>query len=321
MILNNKDFILISDNYTGANDKNLYFYCNKCKETWDMSWGEIIRGYGCPYCVHRRAGNNNNLKVEFPEIAIDWDYEKNFPVCPDQIVSGCEKRYFWKCHRCSHSWFTTPNSRTTERKNGRGTGCPGCSGRVATSINNLFLKCPELMLEWDWNKNEDISPYELTPYAKRKVYWICKNNHSWIAAPCARNSAKNRVGTRCPHCLMTTGEIFVQKALLKFKICYEYQKKLLNCKNKKSLFFDFYLNDFDCCIEYQGIQHYEPVDFANRGIDWATKLFEGNQQKDMIKRKYCEENNIKLIEIPYWKLNNIEKILEEALNLQVGKEV
>ena len=41
----------------------------------------------------------------------------------------------------------------------------------------------------------------------------------------------------------------------------------------------------------------------------------------MIKRKYCEENNIKLIEIPYWKLNNIEKILEEALNLQVGKEV
>ena len=67
-------------------------------------------------------------------------------------------------------------------------------------------------------------------------------------------------------------------------------------------------------IEYQGKQHYEPIDFAGKGEKWANKLFRSNQKRDKIKRGYCIKNNIPLIEIPYWEFENTENILLNKLN-------
>ena len=80
--------------------------------------------------------------------------------------------------------------------------------------------------------------------------------------------------------------------------------------------FDIYCPDYNLAIEYQGKQHYEPVDFAGKGDEWAKYQFKVGQQRDNIKRQYCQQNNIKLIEIPYWDYDNIDNIVKQIITLK-----
>jgi very-short-patch-repair endonuclease len=84
------------------------------------------------------------------------------------------------------------------------------------------------------------------------------------------------------------------------------KKKFKNCKNKKQLFFDFFLPDFNCCIEYDGIQHFEIVEFFG-----GEKSFNERLINDNIKNDFCEENNISLLRISY--KDNINEILEKII--------
>ena len=73
--------------------------------------------------------------------------------------------------------------------------------------------------------------------------------------------------------------------------------------------------DYNTCIEYNGEQHYIPVDFAGKGKEWAENKLKNTQNVDNIKSRYCKDNNIKLIIIPYFEFDNIEKILKKELNI------
>jgi hypothetical protein len=108
------------------------------------------------------------------------------------------------------------------------------------------------------------------------------------------------------------GERRVREFLVKEKIKYIDQYKTIDCKNERSLPFDFavIVNDkVYTLIEYDGEQHYEPV----KG--WGgDKRLQYIKQNDQIKDQYCQDYNIPLIRIPYWEFDNIEKILTEKLN-------
>lgn len=116
-------------------------------------------------------------------------------------------------------------------------------------------------------------------------------------------------------CLVSKGEEKLKKILQNLDIFFIQQYKFLDCMNPKtgcSLYFDFYLPDYNCCIEYDGEQHFH---YADSG--WNTKEnFEKNKYRDDVKNQYCKKNNIKLIRIPYWdydKLNTdflLQKIKE-----------
>ena len=72
--------------------------------------------------------------------------------------------------------------------------------------------------------------------------------------------------------------------------------------------FDFYIPNLNLCIEYDGKQHFEPINYFG-GIDSFNKQI----IKDSIKNDFCHKNNIKLMRIPYYEFNNIEKILDNVL--------
>ena len=78
--------------------------------------------------------------------------------------------------------------------------------------------------------------------------------------------------------------------------------------NNGFLSYDFYLKDYNVLIEFQGIQHYEPISAFG-----GEEQFKIQQEHDSRKRAYAKQNNIKLIEIPYWDFDNIEEILEKEL--------
>ena len=113
-------------------------------------------------------------------------------------------------------------------------------------------------------------------------------------------------GKGCPICSESHGERNARKWFEEHKIRYVSQKVFDDCKDKKVLPFDFYLPDYNICIEYQGEQHYRPIEYFG-----GEEQFKTQYKHDKIKRDYCKNNNIRLLEIPYWE--NVEETLNNFL--------
>jgi very-short-patch-repair endonuclease len=142
---------------------------------------------------------------------------------------------------------------------------------------------------------------------KEKLTIICPNDHTW---KCSFDNFKR--GRNCPHCRrISKGEDKIKEILNIYNINYTQQYKIDDCRYIYPLPFDFYLNDLNIIIEYDGIQHFEEV--KNWGGFEKLKL---TQEKDCIKENYCLQNNITLIRIAYWDFDNIEEILINKLNLK-----
>ena len=107
-------------------------------------------------------------------------------------------------------------------------------------------------------------------------------------------------------CLLSKGEQKVQSILQKLNINFVTQYSFSNCINPKTnrhLKFDFYLSKYNLCIEYDGVQHYY---YTNSG--WNTEEhFKDVKYRDSIKNKFCEDNNINLIRIPYTDYDKIDE--------------
>lgn len=115
-------------------------------------------------------------------------------------------------------------------------------------------------------------------------------------------------GQGCPNCNESKGEKIIAKYLDKHNISYYRQHKFEDCKNVFQLPFDFYIPSSRICLEFDGKQHYEPMDFFG-GIEAFEKL----RINDNIKNDYCEDNFIDLIRIKYNQMDDIVDILNKAL--------
>ena len=121
---------------------------------------------------------------------------------------------------------------------------------------------------------------------------------------------------------MSSGEFFISKFLEENNIKFIHNKRFENCRDKLSLPFDFYLPDYNVCIEYQGEQHFKEIPFLTycthdkKVLNKNEVGLEERQHKDNIKKEFCKNNNIKLLEPAYYHSNEeIKMIIIEALNL------
>lgn len=105
---------------------------------------------------------------------------------------------------------------------------------------------------------------------------------------------------------VSSGEEIIKTLLLENNIKFTRQISFSDCRSPKNslLFFDFGVfdknNNLIELIEYDGIQHFKPIDFFNgkTGFDYLKEC-------DNIKNNYCQKNNIKLIRIPYFNKKDI----------------
>lgn len=111
-------------------------------------------------------------------------------------------------------------------------------------------------------------------------------------------------------CISSRGEAKIISILIENNIPFEQQKSFETCRNSKTnalLRFDFYI-DNKYLIEFDGKQHFEELNNYWESLN-AIK------ERDSIKNKWCKENNISLIRIPYWKIDTLQindLILEES---------
>ena len=128
--------------------------------TWQSKISHITDGHDCPYCAGQRAiVGLNDIKTTNPNLAKEWDFEKNI-VPIESVMQSSGKKYWWKC-RYGHSWQAT----AAHRSNGE--GCPICASSSRTSFPEkavlyYFSKLfPDTIGSY---KDQQTAPYELDIY-------------------------------------------------------------------------------------------------------------------------------------------------------------
>jgi len=149
------------------------------------------RGSGCPFCSgHRAVTGVNDLATANPSLASEWHPTKNGDLHPSTIAKSSGKKVWWLCSK-GHEWEATVINR-----NNKGSGCPYCSGRVATTgVNDLSTTNPSLASEWHPTRNGTLMPSEVSEGSGQKVWWQCANGHEWQAVISSRTN-----GRGCPTC-------------------------------------------------------------------------------------------------------------------------
>ena len=119
-----------------------------------------------------KSPTKESIETTHPLLCKEWDTKKNLSLTPGQFTKGSTQKVWWKCEH-GHSWEATINSRS------QGRGCPYCSGKAAGADNSLAFQYPNTLHQWDYEKNAQLTPKDVTPGSSRKVWWICKHGHNF----------------------------------------------------------------------------------------------------------------------------------------------
>ncbi|MBP3199135.1 MAG: hypothetical protein J6N21_19340 [Butyrivibrio sp.] len=129
---------------------------------------------------------------DMEDFLLDWDFKRNQDVDITKVSHGSITKYAWKCHVCGYEWMENMNSRYSKR-----TGCPCCSNRiVVVGKNDVATTDPWVLKEWNYDRNEGITPYMFKRGSGKKVWWkCCKCGYEWQAS-----IEKRTRGRGCPVC-------------------------------------------------------------------------------------------------------------------------
>ena len=256
-----------------------------CKEHGEFvqTPGSHLNGNGCLECVRSKKITNKTFIEKATKIHGDhYDYSKtNCVNTTNKVTIICKKHGEFQQRPSTHL---------------SGFGCNICSGQRHTP-ETFIHKCKEV--------HNDIYDYSLVDYNSvgEKITIICKKHGKFI-----QRASKHLRGQGCPKCNSSKGEKIISDFLIENNIDYISEHKFDDCRDKYPLRFDFYIPSMRTCIEFDGIQHFKPVDFFG-----GNKNLKEVKRKDSIKNEYCNDNNIKLIRISYLDVDNILRIISENI--------
>ena len=279
------DIEIIDNEYVNAKT-GLKCKCKNCGHIWKPTWDNLRVGKGCPKCLVDSLKTPHNKFVEDIkainsgiEIKSKYENMKSMILC--------------RCNIDGTEFKIRADSLTA------GFGCPTCSIKARSKSHDEFIREMQSVNDYIKITGEYINK-------RTKVECTCgRCGHIWEALP---NNLLE--GSNCPNCSipMSTGEKLVEEYLINKNIEYKKEHTFNNCKNDIVLRFDFYLPNANVCIEYDGEQHFRPIEYFG-GVEKFKKV----KENDSIKNKYCKNNNIKLIRIPYT-TDNVEDFLNERLS-------
>lgn len=245
--------------------------CKTCKWEWEIAYLYLK---GCPKC----AGNTPVTPLDCHNIVTEREdiYEWLGP----EVPNGRTKTH-WRCAQDrDHVW-----SATYQAVRG-GSGCHYCAGNLPKAPADFH----ELAASRD-----DIDAWlgPEVPNTKTLTNWRCKRGHVW-ETPYGTISG----GSGCPKCLQSRGELQVAQLLKTLQIPYQRQRRFRKCRgdSNRMLRFDFYftLHSHRLLVEYDGQQHFFPMDFFG-----GEEGFEELKRRDEIKNTFAQEYGFDLIRIPY----------------------
>lgn len=263
-----------------------------CKEhgVFEQIPGAHLRGQSCKKCLSKNISNFNGVFIDKSKNIHNNLYDYSLV---EYINSKTKVKIICKKHGIFHQ---RPDSHVS------GFGCSKCA---IYEKGNLFRK--NLDLEKISNIHNNRYDYSLVNYInnRTKIKIICQTHGVFEQSPYSHYK-----GMGCYLCGESCGEIKIKNYLDLNNIEYIKQKRFDGCFDKRKLPFDFYLPNIRVCIEFDGLQHFKPIEY------WGgCKTLEIIKKHDRIKDIFCIENNIDIFRIKYNE-NIIEK-LSEKLKLKL----
>ena len=174
-----------------ATHRKVWWVCENGHE-WQAQINARTRGTGCPVCSNRKiVEGENDLATTHPDLAQQWDYEKNAPLTPQKVVAGNSIKVWWRCSY-GHEYRSSILSRTSGNNS-----CPVCAGKkVIRGENDLADSFPALAAQWHPVKNGTLTPDKVTPFSNRRVWWQCAKGHEYQATIAQRTQKSSE----CPYC-------------------------------------------------------------------------------------------------------------------------
>ena len=142
------------DYFSRGSQSRVWWKCNICTFEWETEIKQrATRGHGCSSCKTRKMNDaritdllatKGSLADNAPDIAAQWDYEKNDKP-PSQYLAGSGKSVYWKC-AYGHTWKTSINSRVSNNN-----GCRYCGNQNSQYEMRLFseLKIFDKNIKWN----------------------------------------------------------------------------------------------------------------------------------------------------------------------------
>ena len=169
--------------------KKVWWRCPVNQEhAWQARTSDRVKGRGCPFCAGQQVTTETSLAALEPQLARQWDRDKNGALRPQDVRPGSGKKVWWRCRK-GHRWQAVILSRT------RGNGCPVCAGQQVADDTSLQALHPELAEQWHPTKNRPLKPNQVRPGSNRAVYWRCDEGHVWKATIHSRASGQHG----CPY--------------------------------------------------------------------------------------------------------------------------
>lgn len=255
---------------------------NKCGSIYGVTPNAFFKGNRCPYCYGTPKKTDSQFKQEVYDLVGD-----EYTFLDAYIATDTKLRV--KHNKCGNVYKVQPNAFL------HGSRCPYC-GVNAKKTNEQFQQ-----------EIYDLVGDEYTfldNYVNKRTKLRVKHNkcgNTYEVTP-----GNFLQGSRCPYCSNSKGEDIINKILKSLGIKYEYQKAFDGLRDTQPLSYDFYIPSQNILIEYQGLQHYQPV-----GYFGGKSRFKVQQKHDKMKSEYAKINHYKLITIPYTEdtLTKIKKYL------------
>ncbi len=242
--------------------------CKKCGHIWNAVPASIISGRGCPVCAIKSAAEKKTKKHD--------EYIREISqIHPNVQVLGqyidAKTKILHKCLIDGYEWFSAPANMLKTK------GCPVCTGKaVLQGYNDLMTTHPHIALEWDFEKNDKLSPTMVSYGCNKKAYWKCPMcGHSYLSQICKRTSGRN-----CPMCAkenkISNAELRVYYYIKKY-----FSDTISSYKNE-----DKGLSEIDVFIPSLHV-----------GIEYDGGLYHQDVERDKKKDEICDSLGIKLIRI------------------------
>lgn len=278
--------IKITSEYQSSH-KKVDWFCLDCGNEGSTKAYQLLQGRGCRKCAALKTSERQRKTTQqfIDEVfcLVGVEYE----VLGEYIHTDVNIKM--KHNVCGEIFNPRPHNFL------KGSRCPKCNGGVRKK-NNEYHK-------------EEVAELTKQEYDFVGFYKGSQTKSTYLHLSCGKTfettpgSFLNQ-NTRCQECYsLSKGEIAVKSILEKKGVNFIQQKTFDDLKYVSKLRFDFYLPDFNACIEYDGKQHFEPVEKFG-----GEKEFLLTRERDNQKNEYCKQKGIHLLRIPY-KIKNLEEQL------------
>lgn len=296
----NSNCKLLSQEYINAFEKmELLCFCGKhflCNFA-SIKRKEIIQ---CPDCSREMVNKKNSKTYKEAFEDIKKNISENLEILPFEYKGTKHTNVSFYCKRCNEQF-----SRTYHQVYMDGTKCPKCESRTKKwDIERAIELVKKYSNDFDVLECNKASTIVLKH--KECGYEFIRPYHNIEQNKCVK----------CPIChnRESMGVKIITQYLENNNINFIKEFRFENCKDTRTLPFDFYLSDYNICIEYDGQQHFQPLGFSS-----SFGKFEKTIEHDKIKNDYCKENNIPLLRIKYDENENIKQILDNFLNTLIPR--